>query len=509
MYEGRFPLSLKDMCAIDILPQLLDAGITSFKIEGRMKNSEYVYYVTKIYRKYIDMYCRGDKYIVDAVDRKKLTALYTRSGNCEGYYRQHNGRDMITEDSPSYNSEAGAFDTGGLPAPVDVNIRCSIKCGEKAVITVYNSEHSIERVTDITADKAINRALSEEEIQRALKKSGGSGFNVKECDVVCDSDVFLPKSQLNEIRREGLSAFKNVYVLPYRRGEEACRRREYQRIEKGSTNHEPQTLPAVNVSVLGREQFDAAKKSPAEGIIIPVNIFEDCDLSATDKKIYAALPYIIRDEDRGNSSGAVLDFVKKISKDNRLSGCYISNFEAANILYNSAYTGEVVADTFMYAYNREAYDYYKRRGIDKTTVPAELSIRELILRGICGEELVIYGRMPVMVSANCVYNTLKGCRPSGHFMYLTDRKHEKLFVNCICGECTNVIYNSVCTSIADEEVLFDKLTPSSVRFSFTDETPEEVSRILGMYFDSRTKSGSAPVHFTGKYTKGHLRRGVI
>ena len=95
-------LSLKDMCTIEMIPDLIEAGIDSFKIEGRMKQPEYVYTVVSMYRKYVDLYLKyGRKeYFVEKNDLKKLQGIYRRRGYCEGYYKQHNGKNMISLKRP-------------------------------------------------------------------------------------------------------------------------------------------------------------------------------------------------------------------------------------------------------------------------------------------------------------------------------------------------------------------------------------------------------------------------
>ena len=170
----------------------------------------------------------------------------------------------------------------------------------------------------------------------------------------------------------------------------------------------------------------------------------------------------------------------------------------------------LISDFFVYAYNRYAHEYITKLGITKTTVPVELNERELIRRNIRNEELIIYGRMPMMVSANCIRNTKSGCRreKGGHSLYITDRKGEKLFVRCNCSECTNVIYNSVPLMIADEEKLFERIRPSSVRISLTDESEDTAENIISTYIANRRADGFMPGKLTDRYTKGHIKRGV-
>ncbi|MCI1931195.1 MAG: DUF3656 domain-containing protein [Clostridia bacterium] len=110
--EG-YLLSCKDIETVTILPKLIEAGITSFKIEGRMKNPEYVAGVTKIYRKYIDTYINTpNEYKVDEKDVKTLLQLFNRGGFTEGYYQTHSGNSMMSVERPkSWGVKCGIVDT--------------------------------------------------------------------------------------------------------------------------------------------------------------------------------------------------------------------------------------------------------------------------------------------------------------------------------------------------------------------------------------------------------------
>lgn len=88
-------LSLKDICTLDILPDILEAGVMSLKIEGRMKQPAYTAGVTAVYRKYLDMYLSGKEYHVQEKDRKYLLELFSRGGSCKGYYDMYRGPEMM------------------------------------------------------------------------------------------------------------------------------------------------------------------------------------------------------------------------------------------------------------------------------------------------------------------------------------------------------------------------------------------------------------------------------
>lgn len=98
----NFLLSPKDLCTIRELPELIEHGVDSLKIEGRMKQPEYVGAVTRIYRKYVDLYESGGPYKVEDDDEKELLELFNRGGFTSGYYKKHNGRDMMSLNRPNH-----------------------------------------------------------------------------------------------------------------------------------------------------------------------------------------------------------------------------------------------------------------------------------------------------------------------------------------------------------------------------------------------------------------------
>ena len=120
----KYLLSPKDMCTIEAVPDILDAGVYSLKIEGRMKSPEYVAGVSYAYRKYVDMYLEKgrDGYRVEEQDIRQLMDLYNRGGFCKGYYYAQNDKSMMTFDRPNHQGTViGNIKNGELVLSQEVN----------------------------------------------------------------------------------------------------------------------------------------------------------------------------------------------------------------------------------------------------------------------------------------------------------------------------------------------------------------------------------------------------
>ncbi len=207
-----YPLSLRDMCSIELLPELIRSGISSFKIEGRMKAPEYAAGVTAIYRKYMDLYLEhpDQHFRVTEEDINDLHHLYLRTGISQGYYYKHNGKEMITLDSPSYNGNDEAllqeirsnYVTGEDHVIVDMFLYLSV--GEPAMLTVIHGEKAVT-VTGEIVQYAQKRSVTEEEIRSRISKMGNTLFTAGNVEIEMPQDeIFLSVGGINALRRMGL-----------------------------------------------------------------------------------------------------------------------------------------------------------------------------------------------------------------------------------------------------------------------------------------------------------------
>ena len=158
-------LSLKDLCTIDMIPELAGAGIDSFKIEGRMKQPDYVYTVVRMYRKYTDIYLSGEGtgFSVSERDREILLGSYRRRGYTKGYYYRHNGKDMVSLRRPKETAEGSAF------VPCDkmqekINGKLILSEGERAKLYIRTQDVKIVCEGD-KVQRAKNQPLERPAIQ--------------------------------------------------------------------------------------------------------------------------------------------------------------------------------------------------------------------------------------------------------------------------------------------------------------------------------------------------------
>lgn len=549
-YDGQYLLSMKDLCTIDALPEMLNASISSFKIEGRMKSPEYVYGVTTMYRKYLDKACKlsNNSYNVDRADKEILLSRYSRTGNCQGYLKDKNGRNMITIKSPSYSSNADSDASKNylkMSPTIDVNMKCILRENQNICILI-NANNCNENITskessfeyDIIPQKAQKAALTEEAVAKQLCKTGGTVFNVKDIDVDIEGDLFLPNSQINMVRRCALDDFTNALLSAYKRDKKdiiELSSRDSSGIAKGDVKKAIYPYD-YRASIISADQLGSVLRSyMITSVIIPISVIEDIEMNALLVKairdrsvgglnIYIRLPDIIRDTKKGIGESKVRSLLDKgIALFEELScpiaGVYVSNYEGIEIVkryVDNNKIAEVIGDIHVYTLNNYAINELKKLGVNKTTLPVELTYKELCNRGFTGEEVILYGRIPMMVSTQCVYNTKNQCNynSSGHIVKLNDRRNAVVSVYCNCKECTNIIYNSVPLDLTGEASDLIKLAPSSFRLMFTTEDDVQILDVLDRLekfndniINSYTIDESGN-YLSEEFTKGHFRKGI-
>lgn len=518
-YDGSYILSARDISTLEILPELIEAGIASFKIEGRMKSREYVGNVTGIYRKYIDRYLEAPDapYNVEEQDRKELYGLYTRSGHCTGYYHEHNGNDMITIDKPSYSSP-GKDRSGNIAERLNSRIeklkivgKVSAFKGAQLEIVLRYGDHMI-RYTGSTVEEAKTKPVSAEDIRKQMEKLGDTCFSFDDLEIFSDDDIFIPVSILNESRRSAVKMLKEELLSESKREKILFRYDIDSRSDDDEAYIDRKVLIDCRTDTL--DKLDTILKYGFVDIItIDINdlllqtdimdAFKRCTDKIHDagKLVYIALPTIIRNDffDRNPQICEILD--------SRLTdGAVTDNYEGLYYLKHSGYKGKILSDLHLYAANDEAVMAYKGLGTDIITYPVELNSAELSGLKLEGGEFILYGRLPMMVSAQCTSKTSGKCSRDNGLSYITDRLGNRFPVVKSCRECYNTILNCVPVMITLMSEIPDGLFPYSYRIHFTVENENEIDKVLSLYED--VFNGSVIDKPDINHTLGHLKRGV-
>ena len=514
--KDTYPLSLKDLCSLPYIYELLDVGIDSFKIEGRMKSPEYVAGVTSVYRKYIDLYYKGKRTSIDPKDLRKLSHLYIRSEMKDGYFKKHNGKDMISIDSPSYKGndeqliEVLHEQYCKEPSQLPVIGELTLSIGEPAMFTLYYNDIATASYGD-TVDRAQNRPMSREDVFKQINKTGNSEFYFENLSIHMDESVFIPVKQLNALRREALEELKTTLLAPYRRNRD---KNTQDTVTKRPYNKNTDTQPLLRVSVTTREQLDAMHHSDisVDRVYIPADLFylKEVDYKElivakrnTKTGYYLSLPRIIRKRDE-----EYLQFIEQISES--FDGILVNNIEGLCFLQTIGYQGNIITDSSVYNWNRQALNYLNCFR-DEYTYPLELTLHENKDLHDFEGEYVVYGRTPMMVSANCIRKTTDTCTHNinGFEQSLTDRYRKELPVYANCVHCYNEIFNAVSMSCHKELPQLIKNRFYKFRLNFTNENADKTLQILN-YYNNRLYYSQMEEEFPLKeYTTGHYKEGAL
>ncbi len=503
--DKAYYLSMKDMMALNSLPELIEAGVDSFKIEGRMKAPEYAAGVSAIYRKYIDLYLSGKAYKIDKADLKALEELYMRSERQEGYLHKHNGADMISLDNPAYSKVSeerkaairAAYIEKPLKKPVSAQI--SVKAGEDTTLTLSCDDKSI-CISGDRADKAQKRPLSDGDIRKQLLKTGDTDFEVKEIDIVNDGASFMPVSALNALRRD---AFDKLYDKLLEKRTVADKRIEHKETQVNSK------APDIIVGLSGSPSFgELAEREYISGFITEIFPFLDDPerylRAAGAKKLYLRLPDVIRQE----KLPVIKEWFKEAVKYD-VTGFYCSSLDALMLAGQEAGDKEIKADAGLYVFNPFAEEEILKHA-GSYTISHEFSAADIsgaIRRDAA--ELIVYGRIPIMYSANCAVKTDGACDMKAGWQILSDEKGHDFPLRPVHELCYNILYNCVPLSLHREVYgLYKDKGFSALRIEFTDESEAVRIKIADAFNDLICgRKTDFPLR-EGASSRGHYKRGA-
>ncbi len=495
---GGHPLSLKDANLADYVQELEQMGVACLKLEGRMKRPEYVAVITGIYRRLLD-----EKRGPSREESRQLEAAFSRSGFTDGYYKGRTGPEMFgtrPENAPEpkelfARAKAGYSREDSRRVPVDMV--CTLRAGEPVSLTASAGGHVV-RAEGPTPEEARNRALTAEELQSRLEKTGGTVFRPRETRVELEEGLMLPASAVNALRRQALEGLEAALAQPPVR-------------RTGTPSPLPQAqpgpdAPVLTCSIMRPEQL-TEPLAQCETVYVPAELLEKLDLDrwAEMTHICAVLPRIFRTEDQ-----AALRALLQQHREH-LSAVAIGNL--GHLPITEGLGLPLWGDLGLNLFNSESLLFWKELGLEAAAVSMELRWQQLRdLRKVLPCEAVVYGRLPLMIMENCVIRNELGCRDAG-------RDYADRSPACRCGQ-ENVLVDRTGAQfplvgqwghrceIENSKVLFlaDKpewrqLGLTRARLRFTTESPEECARVLQAY---QGRSDYRP----DQLTRGLFYRGV-
>lgn len=501
---GGYLMSMKDQCTLSLLPKLIEAGIDSFKIEGRMKKPEYSAFVTSIYRKYIDLITQKGSTKIDSKDFDNLRNMYLRKSIQTGYYECPNSKDMISVDSPSYNgSDDKLMDYVRktyleTPGKLSVNAAFYAKSNEEISFTIYNDDHSITLYGPV-AQVATNKPTSKDDIRKQLNKLGNTDYVFDNLEVCADDNLFIPIKEINEIRRLAISEFDRFYCRP-------LSVINNKNLGYNEMHSQPvQTKVCSNIRNIAfvetLEQFESANKfAYIDSIAIDSSLFGNEAAKINGKSIFVNLPLIQR---AGNTDK--IDEIIRLSRLCKVKGFIVNCPETFAYVQNLSDEFCLISGPSLYTFNRMATEFLHKT-FSASIVSYELSEKEICDIADDNMILPVYGKTPLMVTKNCLRRTSKGCKSANNFYgLLNDRTNTDFYVKTVCDYCYNVIYNSVPTSL-HKEVYKGGTNIRRYAYFFTTETGTEVNSILKFFSQIGKDKNALPPY--NKYTTNYYKNGV-
>ena len=461
---NAYPLSLKDLCLASHIPALLQSGVTSLKLEGRMKSAEYVYAVTKIYRRLLD-----ERRAAAPAELDELAAVFSRSGFTDGYFAGRVGKSMFgvrTEaDKARTRAAAVRIEKRRIPA----SLALTVTAGAPAMLTASSGGVSVTVRGDVPSP-ALSRPLEAAALRARMEKSGNTPFAVEDCAVTLDDGLFLPVDRQNALRNDALGALE-------RRLDDA-RRQDY-------------GAPAADIVPAADSAPATAARPRARGLVLrfdntipdaallralaPAAVRIDLPLHALPERLpcdaslcSAVLPRVVFDSD-------VAD-VRRLLAAAKARGVRQVTLPSAALL--PLCEGFVLhGDYTLNVYNTRTFAELAGMGFDSVFLSPEAKAAAFRNAGCAAREILFYGRAPVMHTEACILQNLRPCGPAdGCRGLLTDRTGAQ-FPILREYRHRNTIYNAVPTCLFDRR---DRLEGCADLFCllFTVERKAEVRRLV-------------------------------
>lgn len=430
---------------------------------------------------------------------------------------------------------------------------------EKPMLLYLETEDIKIKVEGEVVQKAKKQPITVEKIKQQLEKTNTTLFQFEQIEFDVEENVFIPVGQLNEFRRMALKQLEEAIVKPYYRAdiekdiqveknnwleqdiqieqnnqiqenhqaEQDIQIEQNNQIQKNNQveqNTQIETkLEEIIVSVSTIEQLNRALSyKEVDSIYLRAEDFTKKQLESgikdiyrKGKKPYLILPSIFRFE----AKNYFMDWIEHITDKTiflYLQGMVLKNFEEVTfweelkkkISVNGNHKLEAILDYNMYIVNREAKRFWNTKKITRFTTSLELNEQELKKLECRDSELIVYGYIPVMTSAQCVMKYTKGCKKSKEILTIKNQYQNDFYIKNCCEYCYNVIYNGKPISLLEQREAIKSLQVAGIRLEFTLENVTEMSEILNVFIQKFRYNTCKKMLSQEKFTKGHFKRGM-
>lgn len=452
-----YDLSLKDNSIIGNIKELNDAGMTSFKIEGRMKRPEYVAAAVKACRNALDG--KNDEHL-----KENLKNVFSRSGFTDGYYLSKIGKEMFgtrqksdVENSMKVLGELKKIYEKEFPK-FEVEFDITIRKNKKVLLIAKCEGFKTEVFSDDNAQEAKSKPLSKDDVKKQLQKLGATQFRAGKIICEIDENAYVPISLLNEMRRNAIQKLvekiseKETHVIkdfkPEKLEEHVAKGQKSYYVFS-SSKQVPETLKNEEIFLpLFTDENDFLNYQSA-GVVMPRGIMHNADIVYEKmKKLFSI-----------GVKKALCPTIDTFQMAKELGFYTIMGF-TSNI------------------YNSKSLEFFKKNGADECTVSIEISKNKInalmsdITRGV-----VIYGKIPLMLTRCCPIKNQKTCSQCKGKSVLKDRRGFEFEV--VCSNSFSEVLNSCPLYLFDK--LEDFKNSDFFMLYFTTESREEVQEIIKKY----------------------------
>lgn len=471
--EDPHPLSLKDNCLVDRLEELDAAGVACVKIEGRMKRPEYTAVVTKVYADVLREHRKPTP-----EEYAALETAFSRDGFTQGYF-DGDKSDMFgtRPDKPSPEAEklfaeARRNYMDSEMRRVPIRIATVVEAKQAVRVAAEDVDGNRALAVGREPEGAVRQSVDEDFINRQMRKTGGTPYICSEVQSRVEPGLFLNASTVNDLRRRLLSELTEKRAS-------APERRNLP-MPKAPVGVAPISDPVTIYHVLKAEQLspELAELKP-EYIYVPVTeLYESFDAVQPFLDngccVVAVLPRVITDD----KYGEIADMLKELSR-RGITQALVGNIGHVRLAAGAGM--KLRADFGMNMFNSYGLELVKNLGFLSATASFELRLAQVRDMQKCIDtELIVYGRLPLMVSDQCVVSHAYGkcCCNSG--IMLSDRKGS-MFPVLREYEHRNAIYNAHKLFMADKKEDLYSAGLWGLRLLFTTESAREVTEIAKCY----------------------------